>query len=256
MTNADKLDDCKKIIRSVLIPFQKGCYLSEFKNTYREFIGKELPFRELGYNTDLDFLYALPDVVRITQVRNQYHLLGIADDKSQHIQKMVARQKPAKLKAPAPRYVSRTSRYAMPPRFTEVRRPPERPVRIYPESRVFSNKRYPDLPLPKNEVKVPEPHTSPLEEVISLVKHNNAGIALEDLLIEYQRRYNKTLSLSKYGFSTIKECIETVPELQIVYKNNVSFIIYRLESEEIEDIKTTNTEVFTSGKKDFSFSNI
>lgn len=242
MANTDKLESYKIEIRSILLPYQKGCYLKDFNRAYYELIGRTLPFREMGFRTDIEFLYSMPDVVRITPMsRGIYHLMGVADDKSKHIQKMVARQKPAKLKGPPIRSTKPPRYDSLPPRFSRSRRPLDTS-----SLRFQSFSKEPEMPpislskeqpkLSKEEPKLPEvaaklpSKPSPMQEVIALVQHLK-HLAVDDVLCEYKRMYNKNLSLSTYGFSSIEECLYEIPELEIVQKNNVKFVRPRLENQ-------------------------
>lgn len=245
MDNTNKLESYKIEIRSILLPYQKGCYLRDFNRAYIEMIGHTLPFREMGFRTDIEFLYSMPDVVKITPMsRGIYHLMGVADDKSKHIQKMVARQKPAKLRCPPIRSTKPPRYDSLPPRFSRSRRTMTFRFQAYsnePEMPPITlSKEEPELPkepkLPEEESKLPEeelklpPKSSPMEEVIALVQHLKQ-LAVDDVLCVYKRMYNKNLSLSTYGFSSIEECLYEIPELEIVQKNNVTFVRPRLENQ-------------------------
>lgn len=239
MGDSNKLEDCKKEIRSILIPYQKGCYLHEFNKAYRELIGRRLPAQELGFRSELEFLYSLYDVVKISQMRNgEYHLMGIADEKSKHIQKMVQRQKPVKLRPPPPRYSRQNSIRTypnLPPRLSSPKT--VQAPNLYPKPvprKPSPPPRKPSPPPPQrsrvvqNNNIAPEPKVGPMQKVISLVQNCNK-IAVDDLLVEYQRRYRENLSLSLYGFSSIENCIENIPELKVVRRNNVRFIVLHQE---------------------------
>lgn len=248
MDDTNKLESYKIEIRSILLPYQKGCYLRDFNRAYMEMIGRTLPFREMGFKTDIEFLYSMPDVVKITPMsRGIYHLMGVADDKSKHIQKMVARQKPSKLKCPPIRSTKPPRYDSLPPRFSRSRRAHDSSLRFQSYSNepempsVTLSKEKPELPKEKSKLPTEEPKlseeesklpskSSPMEEVIALVQHLKQ-LAVDDVLCVYKRMYNKNLSLSTYGFSTIEECLYEIPELEIVQKDNVAFVRPRLENQ-------------------------
>lgn len=247
MDSTNKLESYKIEIRSILLPYQKGCYLRDFNRAYIEMIGHTLPFREMGFRTDIEFLYSMPDVVKITPLsRGIYHLMGVADDKSKHIQKMVARQKPAKLRCPPIRSTKPPRYDSLPPRFSRSRRTNDSSLRFQSYSNeperppITLSKEEPELPketkLSKEESKLSEEEpklpskSSPMEEVIALVQHLKQ-LAVDDVLCVYKRMYNKNLSLSTYGFSSIEECLYEIPELEIVKENNVTFVRPRLENQ-------------------------
>ncbi|KAG8181119.1 hypothetical protein JTE90_000775, partial [Oedothorax gibbosus] len=107
------LENLKKEIRSVLLPFKEGCTLFMFQKEYKSLIGRAIPAQKFGYSDDIHFLQSIPDVVDIYQQGNEYHLMAVADEATWHIQKMVAHQKkPAKCKsAKSVRKYSQSSRY-------------------------------------------------------------------------------------------------------------------------------------------------
>lgn len=251
MSSSEKLDNCKKQIRSVLITHQRGCTLQQLNHDFCALIGCKLPAKEFGFKTDIDFLYSMPDVVKIMPRGNNYYLQGIADEKSQHIKNMVMKQKPSKSKLPPPR-IEPSKRYITPPRFsefkrTETRKPPK--FFNFPHSKVEPKENW--LPPTNEGQKVPllntpksfssgnnssQPKIPPEQEVISLVQ-SFKQLAIDDLLVEYKRMYSKNLSLSSYGFSAIKDCVDSIPELCIFQKNNVSFVTCRSEYQKNLDIQ-------------------
>lgn len=89
------LIDVKKRIRALLISSKSGCSLKQLYQDYKTVIGEELPYGELGYRSLMALIRDIPDVVRvrlngIDQVATLY---GVADEKTQHLARMVARQK-------------------------------------------------------------------------------------------------------------------------------------------------------------------
>ena len=71
-----KMEDCRKLvvsnIRSLLISAKGGVAIEELNNDYRELIGGNIPFRQLGYQTLADFLDQSPDMCRITKSLSGY----------------------------------------------------------------------------------------------------------------------------------------------------------------------------------------
>lgn len=89
------LIDVKKRIRALLISSKSGCSLKQLYQDYKAVIGEELPYSELGYRSLMGLIRDIPDVVRVKlngsdQVATLY---GVADEKTQHLARMVARQR-------------------------------------------------------------------------------------------------------------------------------------------------------------------
>lgn len=82
-----------KNIRALLISAPHGLTVAEIQKDYNTWMGRPLPFREMGYKTPLDLLKDLPNVTRPTWENGVLVLRGIADAATRHIASLVARQK-------------------------------------------------------------------------------------------------------------------------------------------------------------------
>jgi len=89
-----KLKEVKKDIRSVLITSKKGMTAQDLQKTYKNLNGSFIPYRNFGASNLHDFICSIPDTVRIGCGGQVYY--AIADDSTQHIKLMVAKQKSAK----------------------------------------------------------------------------------------------------------------------------------------------------------------
>ncbi|XP_042899812.1 tudor domain-containing protein 5 isoform X2 [Parasteatoda tepidariorum] len=95
----ERLAIVKKEIRSVIITYPKGVSLNGFLKAYHQLVGIRLPSREFGFTSDVDFLYSLTDIVKIQTDRNGDILLNcIVDESTEHIQKLVGKQRVVKTK--------------------------------------------------------------------------------------------------------------------------------------------------------------
>ena len=84
-------EELKKRIRALLISSKQGCTPRGLLKDYKGAFGEEIPLKDFGYRNVLEMANDMPDVVRVLQ---QGALLrGVADESTQHIAKMVARQK-------------------------------------------------------------------------------------------------------------------------------------------------------------------
>ena len=67
---------------------------SYFSEDYRETVGKNIPYRSMGYNTLEDFLDQSPDMCRISYSSTGGILLhGVATEATAHVAALVARQR-------------------------------------------------------------------------------------------------------------------------------------------------------------------
>ena len=63
---AKKKEEAKKEIRSLLLSAPLGLTIVELKRDFSEFIGKPLPWKELGYSSAEDFVQDIPDTVKVS----------------------------------------------------------------------------------------------------------------------------------------------------------------------------------------------
>ena len=88
------LDEVKKRLRALLISSKGGCTPRQLYQDYREVIGEEIPYEELGYHSLTSFINAIPDVMTTGRTRDGRTVLyAVANQETQHILRMVSRQK-------------------------------------------------------------------------------------------------------------------------------------------------------------------
>ncbi|GFX41941.1 tudor domain-containing protein 5 [Trichonephila clavipes] len=187
-------DNVKKEIRSVLISAKEGLTLREFLKEYRSLVGIRLPTRELGYSTDIDLLNSIPNVVRVQENRDgSVFLKGIADETTEHIQKLVLKQKCVKKKTPNKGYVTNISRH------NQISAP------------VNVDRYRPFVPATLRA------------EIIQIVKQHPQGIGYPTLTFEYNKTFSKNLSLmwlSSNPAQRLEKLVNAVPELKLITKGN------------------------------------
>ena len=89
--------DVTKRIRALLISAKGGCSPKELYQDYREVVGESIPYQELGYRSLMTFIHDIPDVVTAKLTRdNRIMLHAVTDRNTQHIARMVSRQKPSR----------------------------------------------------------------------------------------------------------------------------------------------------------------
>ncbi|TRY71634.1 hypothetical protein TCAL_05296 [Tigriopus californicus] len=93
-----KAKEVKSLIRSLLISSKHGVPLQQIQRDYREIIGTNIPFRDLGHATLEEFLDHAPDTCRVARTAQGYVLHGVATSETAHIAALVAKQAPKKRK--------------------------------------------------------------------------------------------------------------------------------------------------------------
>ncbi|XP_012152340.2 uncharacterized protein LOC100880736 isoform X1 [Megachile rotundata] len=91
--NSQKLENIRTTILSLLLARKGGCTLRQLDNDYCEVEGTNIPWKDFGYISLLNFLHAMSKNVHIENKNNTIILKGIASDKSKHVSKLVAGQK-------------------------------------------------------------------------------------------------------------------------------------------------------------------
>ena len=90
---ADGAEREKVTIRALLQSVKYGLSPEQLWKDYIRMIGEECQYRKYGHNSFIEFLQAMPDVVRFSVVRGQAVVVPVATAETKHIAKMVASQK-------------------------------------------------------------------------------------------------------------------------------------------------------------------
>lgn len=92
------LDKTKKELRSLLISAPRGVAVSLLAKDYKMVMGKELPYRELGYRNIEEFIHSIPDTIRMGHGPAGLTCYAVANAETQQIARFVASQKKPALK--------------------------------------------------------------------------------------------------------------------------------------------------------------
>ena len=99
MDSAELLVKTKKALRALLISAPRGVPKRLLWTDYKMVIGKELPFRNLGFSSLEDFIHGIPDVIRVGPgVNGEPTLFPVVTSETEQIARFVATQKKPKLK--------------------------------------------------------------------------------------------------------------------------------------------------------------
>uniref|UniRef100_A0A8C8AM68 Tudor domain-containing protein 5 n=1 Tax=Otus sunia TaxID=257818 RepID=A0A8C8AM68_9STRI len=91
---AQLMEVLKKEVRSLLIAARDGLTPAELEREYMAMIGKPLPLCDLGFQSTLELVADMPEVVRICpHEKDTFILKAIADENTKEIAKLVTRQR-------------------------------------------------------------------------------------------------------------------------------------------------------------------
>ncbi|NXK10648.1 TDRD5 protein, partial [Herpetotheres cachinnans] len=91
---AQLMELLKKEVRSLLVAAKEGLTPTQLEQEYMAMIGKPLPLRDLGFQSTLELVANMPEVVRVCPYeKGTFILKAIADETTKAIAKLVARQR-------------------------------------------------------------------------------------------------------------------------------------------------------------------
>jgi len=90
---AEKKNELKKHIRALLLSAPAALTVSELKRDYNDFMGMEIPYRELGYTMLEDMFKDMLDAFTISWKNGVMCLQAVAQEATLHIQRLVSKQK-------------------------------------------------------------------------------------------------------------------------------------------------------------------
>ncbi|BFG04627.1 uncharacterized protein DMAD_03547 [Drosophila madeirensis] len=93
MDRTEQLGVVKKMVHSVLVSSPQVMSLLQLNRDYREMVGTDVPYHQLGYKDLEHFLRSLPDIVQVTGSGHMAIVRPVATAESAHIQKFVKCQK-------------------------------------------------------------------------------------------------------------------------------------------------------------------
>ena len=90
----NSLGNIKKQIRALLQSVKRGCTFKQLYVDYRHVMGYDVPLEHLGYSSFSQLIRDIPDVVEIRTNRDgQSALHAVADEHTEHISRLVSKQK-------------------------------------------------------------------------------------------------------------------------------------------------------------------
>ncbi|XP_071097554.1 tudor domain-containing protein 5-like [Haliotis cracherodii] len=174
MTDKAKLkEETKKQIRGLILSSPVGLTLRELRTDYENFIGPPIPYRQLGYNSIEDFLQDIPDTVCPSWEKGILILKAPTDPTTQHIERLVSRQK-----------IPNKKKWAV------LRKPPPRRNTYRPAPIVPSHLR---------------------NQIQNLFKSYGDGLPITHFETCFSKRFGYQLDYKKLRFDTLSDLLESIP---------------------------------------------
>ncbi|NWT36384.1 TDRD5 protein, partial [Chroicocephalus maculipennis] len=194
--SADKaqlMEMLKKEVRSLLMASKEGLTPAQLEQEYMAMIGKPLPLCDLGFQSTLELVADMPEVVRVCSYeKGTFILKAIADETTKAIAKLVARQRSARARRSAAVKAGAAS--------------PSKNLQSFPQ-----RGRAPVLPA---TVK------AELEDLLS-----SSPLMLLDFDKAFFRRFGRAFQYTQYGFFSMLEVFRSVSDIIVVEQTRAGSLL-------------------------------
>ncbi|XP_074007865.1 tudor domain-containing protein 5 [Numenius arquata] len=191
---AQLMEVLKKEVRSLLMASKEGLTPKQLEQEYMATIGNPLPLCDLGFQSTLELVADMPDVVRVCSYENGTLILkAIADETTKAIAKLVARQKrSARARRSAPGKANAASPSKNPHSFPQRGRAPVLPATVKAE----------------------------LQDLLS-----SSPLLLLDFDKAFFRRFGRAFRYTQYGFSSMCEVLRSVSDIIVVEQTRAGSLL-------------------------------
>ncbi|NXT67332.1 TDRD5 protein, partial [Chaetops frenatus] len=197
---AQLMEVLKKEVRAMLIAAKAGLTPEQLEEQYMAMVCKPLPLRDLGFQSTLELVTQMPEVVRICSFKNGPVILkAIADDSTKGIAKLVANQK-VKTRSKASKKTGTKVMATFPTKSFRN-----------PQSFQALSAGTPILPA---TVK------AELQELLS-----SSPLLLADLNKAFLRRFGRAFQYRQYGFSSMSEVLRSVSDSIVVEQTKAGSVL-------------------------------
>ncbi|XP_071947254.1 uncharacterized protein [Antedon mediterranea] len=199
-------EDVKKLVRALLISAPLGLTVRQVEEDFQAVMGYRLPYQKLGYDSASELFRDMKDVVKPVWDRGQMKVMGICDDTTRHIQKMVMRQKIDTRKRGG------TSKITAPPK-----NPSRRPVPVYNNSSFSTrqNSSYDSKPKQVKPVNKPVVPSHLQFEIKELLASFTNGIHGSNFPTLFNDEYGYMIDYNKLSFSSLQELFNCIPGIEV-----------------------------------------
>ncbi|NXM40302.1 TDRD5 protein, partial [Gymnorhina tibicen] len=197
---AQLMEVLKKEVRAMLIAAKAGLTPEQLEEQYMAMVCKPLPLRDLGFQSTLELVTQMPEVVRICSFKNGAVILkAIADDSTKGIAKLVANQK-VKTRSKASKKTATKANAAFPTRNSKN-----------PQSFQVLSAGAPVLPaVVKAE----------LQDLLS-----SSPLLLRDLDKAFLRRFGRAFQYRQYGFLSVSEVLRSMSDSVVVEQTKAGSLL-------------------------------
>ncbi|NWW44983.1 TDRD5 protein, partial [Pedionomus torquatus] len=191
---AQLMEVLKKEVRSLLMASKEGLTPAQLEQEYLATVGRPLPLCDLGFQSTLELVADMPDVVRVCSYENGTLILkAIADETTKDIAKLVARQKRStKAQSSAPGNADAASSSKNPKNFPWRGRAPVLPAKVKAE----------------------------LQDLLS-----SSPLLLLDFEKAFSKRFGRAFQYTQYGFFSIFEVLKSVSDIIVVEQTRAGSLL-------------------------------
>ncbi|XP_067156697.1 tudor domain-containing protein 5 [Apteryx mantelli] len=189
---AQLMDVLKKEVRSLLMAAKEGLTPAQLEQEYVAMIGKPLPLCDLGFQSTMELVADMPEVVRICpHGKGTFILKAVADETTKDIAKLIAKQKTktrnAALRANA--FPCSRNQQRLPRRG---RTPPVLPAAVKSE----------------------------LKDLLS-----SSPVLLSDFNKAFSRRFGRAFKYMQYGFFSMLEMLSSVSDIIAIEQSRAGSLL-------------------------------
>ncbi|XP_027550360.1 tudor domain-containing protein 5 isoform X2 [Neopelma chrysocephalum] len=193
---AQLMELLKKEVRAMLIAAKEGLTPAELEEQYMAMVCKPLPLQDLGFQSTLELVRHMPEVVRVSFCKNGTLILkAIADDSTKGIAKLVACQK------------GRTGTKAW--------------KRTHLKANAASPSKKPQRsPLRARTPILPATVKAELQDLLS-----SSPVLLQDLDKAFLKCFGQAFPYRQYGFSSVLEALRSVSDSIVVEQTEAGSLL-------------------------------
>lgn len=89
----NEIEEIQKQIRALLVSAPNGQTLLELDKSFKEFMCRPIPFKQMGFEDATEFFQKNPNIGRLREIQGATFVYAVASEKDRHIAKLVAGQK-------------------------------------------------------------------------------------------------------------------------------------------------------------------
>ncbi|NXC51531.1 TDRD5 protein, partial [Aleadryas rufinucha] len=200
LKQAQLMEVLKKEVRAMLIAAKAGLTPEQLEEQYITMVCKPLPLRNLGFQSTLELVTQMPEVVQICSSKNGTLILkAIADDSTKGIAKLVANQK-VKTRSKASKKTAMKANATFPTQISKN-----------PQSFQTLNARTPVLP---TTVK------AELQDLLS-----SSPLLLGDFDKAFLRRFGRAFQYRQYGFLSMFEVLRSMSDSIVIEQTKAGSLL-------------------------------